>query len=366
MENVIYGAHPNQFGSSGSLKDKVLFCCDLSGVSFYGGHLEHVVLFGCDLTGADFSGAIIDDLRFLNCYSAQMPPVDFTKAQAVRITNIGSSISATGALSSNFVPRWPVKADALAGRLRTARNDVRYQTIKEIVDDHAVSELLYPFLGTSLLDPEWEVRLAGLEALVSIGVGSALFVAFDTWMKEWMLRRLGDPSAFVRAAATRLLPVIAPSEAQLQRTVTGFVDDPIGTMRACYTLLQLHNRYSELIDFDSVRQLVTGIAPVEARILAMDILEAANDHSLRTILPTLASDPEPKVRARTLSALGIISVPDVKRLMQSAMQDTDWQVRLQALDTAEELGCLDPAMIDAALHDPSEQIREFAKGKRGS
>jgi len=59
-------------------------------------------------------------------------------------------------------------------------------------------------------------------------------------------------------------------------------------------------------------------------------------------------------------------VPDVKRLMQSAMQDTDWQVRLQALDTAEELGCLDPAMIDAALHDPSEQIREFAKGKRGS
>jgi hypothetical protein len=46
------------------------------------------------------------------------------------------------------------------------------------------------------------------------------------------------------------------------------------------------------------------------------------------------------------------------------MRDPDWRVRLQALDTAEELGCLDADLIEAALRDPSEKIREFAATRR--
>ena len=364
MEDAIFGARSGQFGRSAMLVDEVLVCCDLASASFADGRLERVMFFGCDLTGADFSEALIDEVRFVHCYSAPASPVDFTHARPSALWNEGSSLSARGPLASSISARWPADADACAASLRTARNDVRYQTIKEIAGSPRLSELLYPFLGISLLDPEWEVRQCGLEALVAIRDGSDTFKEFDPWMKEWMLHCLCDPSAFVRATIKRLLPAIAPDDEQLRRVLAGSASDPIGGLRACETLLRLDKLYAALMDFAAVGRIAVGPFPAETRLLAIDVLEAADDPILLSILPALTADLEREIRARAVNALGIVSVPNSDQLTRSATRDPDWRVRLQALDTAEDLGCLDSSMIDAAMRDPAEQIREFALARR--
>jgi hypothetical protein len=365
MLRLIFGMNFRQvIPIRGLAKNKAFICCDLTGATFDNRHLERIIYFGCDLSGADFSNSTIKDVRFVHCYSAPTRPLASKDVRSTAISNERSSISAEGGLAPHFVTRWPGAVDAQALRLRSKRNDERYRATQEIAADSQLSEFLYPFLGIALLDPEWEVRDAGLQALVAIRSASDRSAPVDRWMTEWILHSLGDPSPFVRATVRRLLPTIAPGNALLQHVVTASIHEPIARMRACEALLRSDDRYSALIDFEAVRRIASGAAPLEARLSAIDVLQMTSAPQLQRLVVCLASDAEPQIRARAINLIGMASVPGARQLTRSAMRDPDWRVRLQALDTAEEIGCLDPEMIEAALRDPSEKVREFGLARR--
>jgi hypothetical protein len=340
--------------------DQILACCDLSGVSFRDAHLLRVTFLGCDLSKTSFSGTKMDSCSFINCFSMPGTSVNFLNAQVKNMTEEMSSLSAIGLSPSLFSSRWPLYADSCATRFRSERNDTRYYAIKEARQNLAIGRIVYSYLGVCLFDPEWEIREASLEALVYIRKEVTPFPGFDADMVTWMLTRLGDPCAFVRDTATKLLSIINPSDKELRDVTINVIDDLLLSMRTCYTLLFMNSLYRQLIDVDFIQNTACSSVLIEARLIAIEILERLGEAYYAKILPALVADNASEVRERTLIVLGGSSLPDAGRYVFELANDRNPVVRLQALNTAEEMGIIDIQMLEKAHGDPAPEIRQFA------
>jgi hypothetical protein len=340
--------------------DQLLLCCDLTGCSFRGADLLRTVFFGCDVSGASFSGASLDSCRFVGCFSMPDRPADFAATRATAVSIEASSVSTVGSDVSLFMSRWPAEAERCAQELRAERNDSRYYAVKAAHHNVDIGRLVYPLVGIRLSDTEWEVRQAALEALVHIRKELTTLPYFDAEMVAWLLTRLGDPSPFVRAAMVKLLPDLTPSDDTLRSVIGRTADDPLLAMLASYTLLVADPTHRRLVDIGSVLQTARGAASVEARVTAIGVLERLGENELAEALPSLMTDGASEVRIRALLALGGTSLPDSERYVRTLSLDPDAAVRLQAFETAEEIGALDRRMLAQAQRDPAPEVRDFA------
>jgi hypothetical protein len=159
----------------------------------------------------------------------------------------------------------------------------------------------------------------------------------------------------------KLLPELAPSDAQLRSVERRIADDPLLALLASYTLLVTDPAYRRLIDTASVLQAARDASSAEARVTAIGVLERLGEDELAAALPSLLTDAAPEVRIRALLAIGGTSLPDSQRYVRELSLDQDAAVRLQALETADEIDALDREMLAQARNDPAPEVRDFAR-----
>jgi HEAT repeat protein len=255
--------------------------------------------------------------------------------------------------------RWPTVVAAAAADTLSDRSDVRYQacqTLAKLGDQRPA-----PILGCLLLDSQWEVRAAALEALGELYKGG--FPHANDVLVAWMFRRLGDEHSLVRAAARRLIRLINPPDSVLLQAIEGMAAPQprarLEGLRAAIELVRSDERFAGAIDRTQVERLLDDESPA-IRAEAFHLLGILDD-SRPSVWRRALTDPDPAVRVKALEAMRLLSSPVPADLLLPLVLDEDPSVRLETIYTLGQQQRLDRGALAVALDDSSPEVRRAAQ-----
>jgi hypothetical protein len=325
-----------------------------------GRDLAGVTLFGCRLNGISFRGSRVDGLRLVGCFASELgAPMNFgTAVGKPEIVNshLGRPLHLVGTR-----PGWPEPVAAAAWRLVNGDNVERHDAALQLGSSGFPGAA--PLLASALTDEEWDVRAAALQALGDLR-GSG-FPDDDRAIVRFAARRLGDGNSlvemhamdFVRSAGT---PVDLLVE-QLRATASDTNGETLLRLRTAITLSQAGDPGDVVAQtFNPARWL--HLLDADDPTLRSEYLHALGAANLD--LPAAwqrgLTDPDPQVRAATLSALRLLDTPPRAELIEPLLADASEDVRIEAIFTLAQAAGYDPRAVRNALHDPSPRVRRYA------
>jgi hypothetical protein len=208
-------------------------------------------------------------------------------------------------------------------------------------------------VGTNVLTPR-QLTLVGLVAAVlTLAVTWAIKRSYATALVDAL--RAGRP--VFSDEASRVAPFPLDGDAQAIDTVLGAADDASASVRRLAIQLlagqedeRARKRLRAAVDDEDA-----GVGALAAACLAGD------DPALAELLRTLGNDPDPGVRASTVSALAVAPAAVGVPIAEKAVRDPTPGVRASALRA---LTALDPSAARgpaiAMLRDPSAVVRHAA------
>ncbi|HXV77074.1 MAG TPA: HEAT repeat domain-containing protein [Candidatus Polarisedimenticolaceae bacterium] len=169
-----------------------------------------------------------------------------------------------------------------------------------------------------LAAPDRDVRATALNALVTLGVDDA---------RELALRHLADEDGFVRATAAKLVGDVGGSEdaAVLVARLTQD-SDPVVRLRAAEALTRVGGD-------EAVDGLGRGLSdPIDDVRLACarGVREMNPGAAIPQLARLLLEDPNYEIRVQAARALGGTGDPDVRPLLEAALEDKNEFVRAAA------------------------------------
>jgi HEAT repeat protein len=333
---------------------------DLRDCTFAGLELTEVEFIGGRLNGAAFTGSRLQGARIVGCFAADdLPPVDLRGAAWDGLRVVGSHLHDEGALPPGTEDHWPTEVAVAAAETLSERSDERHracQTLAKLGDQRPTL-----ILGCLLVDRQWEVRAAALEALGELYKGG--FPYANDVLVAWMLRRLGDEHSLVRAAARRLIRLINPPDhVLLQATERMAARQPAARLEGLRTATELvrsDDRFADAIDHGQVERLLDDPSPA-IRAEAFHLFGIVDD-SRPSVWRRALTDPDPAARVKALEAMRLLSSPVPADLLLPLVRDDDPSVRLETIYTLGQQQRLDRGALAIALDDSSPEVRRAAR-----
>lgn len=325
---------------------------DLSGVTFVGCLVNGLGLRRCRLSGVSMIG----------CFAAAgEEPVDLSGAVGtpeLRYCFLGSVRGVdirTAGLTS-----WPAKLADAAKRGAFGNNVQRHEAVRELA--RAANLMTAPVLTFFTNDEEWDVRAAGLRALVRLHQRGSLLE--EASIVEFALRRLGDENSLVVLAAIDVLHDFRPDAQMLQRLLAPMSQlDDADVLRCLRTVASLvragcpEHLWSPAFhprDWDWALDSASPAVRSEY-LYVMGVLDVEDLSVWRRGL----DDSDPSVRARCLVAVRLLSNPPPHRWIEALIADTSPEVRIEALFALGQNA--DRSIVARAVNDPDEDVRRYAR-----
>ncbi len=340
----------------------VALCCDLRGVCLDGLDLSHVHFLGCRLNGTTFHGATLRQARFVGCFaSPNDPPVDFLGTHWQLTAVLDSHLHALTDHPQTKGWRWPAALVDSATETLLPNNLARYRAVKRVaaLGDPVVAL----FLGSLLIDPEWDVRNSALRALGQLR-GHA-FPYQDSMMLEWMFLRLGDEHSVVRQEAERLVKEIRPTDELLRTCIARIMaQGEEGRFAGVRAVLQLarfvdwHDAW--LVDLETIHTLLADPLP-DVRVACLKLLGQRDEPETMPWVVTSLTDPVAAVRVAAFDTLRVHDLPVPATTIRPFLVDPDEDVRGEALMALIEQGTVESDDVERGLSDSSPVVRELAQ-----
>src|SRR5688572_1236514 len=207
-----------------------------------------------------------------------------------------------------------------------------------------------PLLVEAMRDPQEDarsVKQAAARALGELRAPEAIPLLMKELEKrdEWASPRLADVLvSFGEEAIPRLLEALADESHPNARAWAAQVLGKIQSARAVSPLLlRLHDRS------DQVRMAV-----------AEALGSLADKRAINDLVQVALRDPVGNVRAEAARALGRLSDASVIDSLVVLLGDPDYWTRLRTIEAIELLAPEDSSALDAALRDPSPEVRKRA------
>jgi HEAT repeat protein len=275
------------------------------------------------------------------------------------ISIIESFLKSTPSLEANQYTN--ERIDLLNGLISKC-NDERYECINKLGDLNEPSLSL--ILACSLFDTEWEVRAITLRTLGKLRWTHGHFPYEDRLILEAICLCLGDENPIVRQTASDWVKQFGVPDEILFRCLRGItssvLSEKLAALRVATTIAKLANNYSSVLESTDFSLLLQD-STEEVRILCVRLFGLLDNSESLTNISCALSDTSSLVKLEALYAVCALSESVPRETMSHLLNDPDEAIRLQVLNTLEELGELERTDVIQKMSDSSEKIRSAAR-----
>jgi HEAT repeat protein len=305
---------------------EIVMASDLSDCVVGRARLTDCTFVGCLVGGLDFTGCILTRVSFVGCFADDATPLALGEGADVSFSRC--YIAVDKSKWDRAINSWSPSELELFRKMLSPHNNVRYNIVMKMKE--GLSSDLIPLLACALLDDQWDVTGAALEALGALYRNAPEYT--DT-LAKYMFTFLYDEDNIVTEDARRLVLELHPSAELLLPAIERIAaDDPnesIAGLISAQNLVRTKRDYLPLVLQQELRRAVE------------------------------AEDPD--VRVVAMWTMGILRAPEIVGFVMRGLEDSDMDVVHAALEAVEYLEVEYPQeRVRSLLTHPDDTLRYSA------
>jgi HEAT repeat protein len=329
---------------------------DLSDCVVGRARLTDCTFVGCLVGGLDFTGCTLTRVSFVGCFADDATPLALGEGEDVSFSRC--YIVVDKSKWDRAINSWSPSELELFRKMLSPRNDVRYDTVMEA--KATLSPDLIPLLACALLDDQWDVRCAALEALGSLYEKSP---EYPDILGKYMFSFLYDDENPVKDEAQHLVSVLHPSTELLlpaiERLASDNPNEAIKGLVSAQRLARVSEEFVQLVMQQDLRRAVESEDP-DVRASAMWLMGILNTPEIVGFVVKGLEDQSIKVRKAALTAVEYLTVEYPQERVRSLLTHPDDTLRYSALQALYFSDRSTDEDAHRMMSDSSAEVRELA------